>query len=307
MQQNDSCKIEELNLYNNQIGVAGAKSLAAMIAVCQSLNSIDVGLNGIDQAAALELLAAMKEKAMVSIGMASCKLGVEGAKVVAEMAAVSRSLTECDLRRNNLGKEGWCAIFDALRDSPQNKIAKWDLTGQGITAEIFKSLTAYMAVSHSLTVADLRYTHLDTKSATTLANIAKEKKISLCGIAPDQTEADFTPSRNKNNRMKPEDAILLTADLTVRSSLSSVNLLKNHFDVETVTMLAKISKEKKLTLCGIAPDQAEADFSSMGLRPADTILIAASLEFMGSLTQVTANLCRCSFPCAYFSCLLLAD
>ena len=94
MQQNDSCKIEELNLYNNQIGVAGAKSLAAMIAVCQSLNSIDVGLNGIDQAAALELLAAMKEKAMVSIGMARCNLGVEGAKVVAEMAAVSRSLSK---------------------------------------------------------------------------------------------------------------------------------------------------------------------------------------------------------------------
>ena len=36
----------------------------------------------------------MKEKAMVSIGMAGCKLGVAGAKVVAEMAAVSRSLKQ---------------------------------------------------------------------------------------------------------------------------------------------------------------------------------------------------------------------
>ena len=40
------------------------------------------------------MLAVMKEKAMVSIGMASCNLGVEGAKVVAEMAAVSRSLSK---------------------------------------------------------------------------------------------------------------------------------------------------------------------------------------------------------------------
>ena len=41
MQQNDSCKIEELDLQYNQIGVAGAKSLAAMIAVRRSLASIE--------------------------------------------------------------------------------------------------------------------------------------------------------------------------------------------------------------------------------------------------------------------------
>ena len=36
----------------------------------------------------------MKGKSMVSIGMASCKLGVEGAKAMAEMASVMASLTE---------------------------------------------------------------------------------------------------------------------------------------------------------------------------------------------------------------------
>ena len=56
-----------------------------------------------------------------------------------------------NLNSNKLGEEGWCAIFDALRDNPQNKIAKWQLSDQGINAEIAKSLAAYMAVSHSLT------------------------------------------------------------------------------------------------------------------------------------------------------------
>eukprot|EP00966_Prymnesium_polylepis_P101749 2355843-Prymnesium_polylepis.2 len=37
MQQNESCKIEELNLDKNGIGVAGAKSLAAMMAARGSL------------------------------------------------------------------------------------------------------------------------------------------------------------------------------------------------------------------------------------------------------------------------------
>ena len=83
----------QVDLRINNLGEEGAKALAPAIRDSRSLNSIDVGYNGIDQAAALELLAVMKEKAMVSIGMAGCKLGVEGAKVVAEMAAVSRSLT----------------------------------------------------------------------------------------------------------------------------------------------------------------------------------------------------------------------
>ena len=73
-----------------------------------------------------------------------------GIKAIAD-AIVRGSLTECNLRDNNLGEESWCAIFDALRDNPQNKITKWDLSGQGIDAKIAKSLAAYMAVSHSLT------------------------------------------------------------------------------------------------------------------------------------------------------------
>ena len=72
----------------------------------------------------------------------------------------------------------------------------------------------------------------------------------------------------------------------VRGSLSSANLLKNHFDVETATTLAEMSKEKKISLCGIAPDQTEANFSWSNMQPADFILITASLEFRGSLTSV---------------------
>ena len=58
---------------------------------------IDVGYNNIDQAASLELIAAMKGKSMVSIGMGRCKLGVEGAKAMAELISVTASLTECKL------------------------------------------------------------------------------------------------------------------------------------------------------------------------------------------------------------------
>ena len=71
-------------------------------------------------------------------------------------------------------------------------------------------------------MADLRYNQLDTEIATKLVEIAKEKKISLCGITLGQTEVDFTPSKNNYNRMTPADAILLTADLAVIPSITQV-------------------------------------------------------------------------------------
>ena len=55
---------------------------------------IDVSYNSIDQAASLQLIAAMKGKSMESIGMAGCKLGVEGAKATAELVSVMASLTK---------------------------------------------------------------------------------------------------------------------------------------------------------------------------------------------------------------------
>ena len=50
----------------------------------------------------------------------------------------------CD---NQLGTEGWCAIFGALRDNKDNKIETWDLSSQGIDSEIAKVLAEYLSVS----------------------------------------------------------------------------------------------------------------------------------------------------------------
>ena len=62
---------------------------------------------------------------------------------------------QVNLKGNQLGEEGWCAVFDTLRDNPQNKIAMWDLSGQDINTIIAKSLAAYMTVAASLTSLNL--------------------------------------------------------------------------------------------------------------------------------------------------------
>ena len=58
---------------------------------------------------------------------------------------------QVNLRGNKFGEVGWCTIFDTLRDNPQNKISKWDLSFEGINPTIVKSLAGYAAVSASLT------------------------------------------------------------------------------------------------------------------------------------------------------------
>ena len=59
---------------------------------------------------------------MVSIIMAQCKLGVEGAKAVAEMAAVSRSLTELQIGDNPLGAEGVRFLIEGCKSSSSLKV-----------------------------------------------------------------------------------------------------------------------------------------------------------------------------------------
>ena len=98
--------LRKLKLSGNELGNEGAKALASVIRDSPSLTSVDVGRNSIGQAASLELLAVMKGKSMVSIGMADCKLGVEGSKVVAEMISVMASVTSVRAFRNSRSSGG---------------------------------------------------------------------------------------------------------------------------------------------------------------------------------------------------------
>ena len=83
---------------------------------------IDVSYNAIDQAASLQLIAAMKGKSMESIGMASCELGVEGAKSAAELVSVMPSLTELSISGNSIGNDGKYAIGAAVGSSMQRLV-----------------------------------------------------------------------------------------------------------------------------------------------------------------------------------------
>jgi hypothetical protein len=72
------------------------------------------------------------------------------------------------------------------------------------------------------------------------------------------------------------------------SSVTSVSLLANRFDDATVAMLLKLKAEKPAltTLCGLKPDQTDANFSDWGLTPQDAKLLAPEILVHASLTSV---------------------
>ena len=45
---------------------------------------------------------------------------------------------QVNLKYNNLGETGWCALFDALRENEKNSISKWDLSGERADAAIVR-------------------------------------------------------------------------------------------------------------------------------------------------------------------------
>ena len=142
-----------MDLSHNNLGPEGAKAIAPAIRDSQSLTECNPRQNSLGDEGWCAIFDALRDNPQNKI--TKWKLGGHGidaeiAKSLAAYMAVSHSLTECNLRDNYLCKKGWCAIFDALRNNPQNKITKWELKGQSIDAEIAKSLAAYMAVSHSL-------------------------------------------------------------------------------------------------------------------------------------------------------------
>ena len=96
-------------------------------------------------------------------------------------------------------------------------VPQLDMSNASIDAEGAKALAATLAASTSLTSVNLLRNNLDGDSATLLSAAAKQKGISLCGIAPDQTKADFA-----RWGLGPADAILVAHDLYVRASLTQV-------------------------------------------------------------------------------------
>ena len=81
---------------------------------------------------------------------------------------VNGSVSECNLRGNKMGVDGWTSIFNALRDSPTS-ITAWDLSGENLGPGIATPLAEYLSASTMISECNVRGNNLDCESAKVLA------------------------------------------------------------------------------------------------------------------------------------------
>ena len=82
-------------------------------------------------------------------------------------------------------------------------------------------------------------------------------------------------------RLQPTDAIIIAELVSMATfPLTSVNLLQNEMGEAAAADVVRAAEQhgKIQTLCGIKPDQKEADFSQFGLKAADAVLLAYDIK-----------------------------
>ena len=142
------------------IGPEGAKALASSLEVNKVLTECNLLQNNLDSESATMIANIATEKRIMLSGIKHDQaeanlykqfLEAADAILIASDLRVSAVLKSIDLRYNDLGAEGWCAIFNALKENTANKIESWDLSYQKINDEIAKTLAEYISVSKVLT------------------------------------------------------------------------------------------------------------------------------------------------------------
>merc|ERR1719387_1641833 len=125
---------------------------------------------------------------------------------------VNAVLTSLNLSRNSIGAEGGAALAEALK------------------------------VNAVLTSLNLLGNNFGMDAAAELVEVFQQHKTlkSLCGLKPDQTEADFS-----SKSLEPSDVMLIAADLKVNAVLTSVNLLGNNIGMDAVAELFEILQQHK--------------------------------------------------------------
>ena len=153
-----------------------------------------------------------------------------------------------------------------------------DLSGKKLGVASAIVIASLISVNGSLTVTNLLHNQLDAESTKMLAEVAKQKGISLCGIQRDQTTADFS----KKN-LKPPDAILLASDLSqagVTGGLTTLDLSFNSLKNEGVSAVCEAIQSNKETKL------ASLNFKNNHIGPVGANAVAAMVAATGSLTEM---------------------
>jgi uncharacterized protein YfkK (UPF0435 family) len=148
------------------ISPAGVQLIAETLrtSVTGALTLVDVRQNNIAGDGAVQLAAAvlgnfkiemfneipikeMRANSITGLDLMEKGVGVEGGMVVAGLIPVMGALTSINLRGNELGDEGWGAIFAAICGNKDSKIMSMDVSYENISPACVKLIAEALRTS----------------------------------------------------------------------------------------------------------------------------------------------------------------
>jgi Ran GTPase-activating protein (RanGAP) involved in mRNA processing and transport len=132
---------------------------------------------------------------------------MDNMKVLCEVPFKDKALTELDISRKTLGKEGVLVVAEYLDGN--RALSSADLLGNCITVEQAQELVKIMQ--------------------------AKEKLTTLCGLSKEETELDFS-----DRNLGAGDAVLIANDISDMGALLKLNISNNAIGAEQKGGLQRI-------------------------------------------------------------------
>jgi Ran GTPase-activating protein (RanGAP) involved in mRNA processing and transport len=244
---------DELDLSKKLIGGDRPTMVAAVVQLMRGLSSLRLRGNKLTDGEGVKIFATLQTNTtLVQLDLGGNQLGAESGKAMVEALKTNTTLTQLILNGNKLGDASGCALAVALQAN--TTLRQLSLNGNKLGDASGCALAVALQANTTLRQLDLGGNELGADSGKGVVEALK---------------------MNTTFRTVTFDGAVL--------SIAELTLLKNRFDVETATMLAKIGAERGIMLSGMKRDQTEADFSSKGLQPADAILIGSDLQSMAVL------------------------
>lgn len=269
--------------------------MARLVAGCTRLTALDVGFNLFDEEVALAIVrAARRRDQMVSLGLASCKIGTAGAVEIADYVRSSAALASLALEFNHMETEGGVALASALASSPaltslsvgenffdasevaaaiapalalNSSLTSLNLNELERAGEARGGMAGFVAIAHalasqrSLASLVLSSNHLDAAAGRALAHALSTNQALTC-------------LNVRFNQLGSEGGCAIASALEVNTTLTALDVSWNDLGAEGGTAMATaLKRNTKLKVC---------DLRSNGLGKAEkqSVVGRAGLEIL---------------------------